>query len=410
MSIILLGNSVLSQIDSSRLAIQLDSLVKVGLDSAAYPGAQVVVMMDGEVIFKKSYGYHTYANQTPVKDYDVYDLASVSKITTGLPILIKMHGESKFDPHNSISTYIPSFKNSNKGDISWKEVLSHQGGLVPWIAHWKKTLRKKSPHYKPRTFRPSKQKKYPIGITDQLFLHKRYRKKIFKSIKKSPLKEDNSYLYSGIMFYLMPDMIASVSGYDFETYLYEQIYKPIGASKLRFQPRNYFELENIVPTEHDSLFRKGLVHGFVHDEGAAMMNGISCNAGLFGNALDLAKLGNLYAHLGVAYGDTVLAPASMIFFTTAHYSEQGNRRALGFDKPLLQPDQEGWIGPCGPSASQSSFGHSGFTGTYLWIDPKYKLVFVFLSNRLHPTRKNRKLYSLGLRQLMHEACYSNISN
>jgi len=392
--------------DKDKLATRIDSLVKLGLDSQAYPGCQVVVMHEGEVVHQKSYGYHTYTADRRVEQHHIYDLASITKVTTGLPLLMKMHGESTFDIDATVGDYIPKLKRSNKGDLQWKEVLTHQAGLVPWIPHWQNTV-DSSKEFKSKTFQRKASAAYNIKVYDDLYLHRRYPKKMAKAIKKSALGE-KSYKYSGILFYLMPEMFGRLTNDNFESQLYKNIYDPIGAKSLRYQPLNHFPVSDIVPTELDTIFRNAIVQGMVHDEGAAMMNGISCNAGLFGNATDLAKLGNLYAHYGKHEGRQVLASESVRIFGTAPFSGQGNRRGLGWDKPLLEPDDD-WIGPCGPSASMSSFGHSGFTGTYMWIDPEEKLVFVFLSNRVHPTRANRKLYSMNLRQHLHEACYRSLA-
>lgn len=400
---IFLSTNLSAQMDLGMLRTQIDSLVQIGLDSAAFPGCQVVVMHGGDVVLSNSYGYHTYDEKKIVEDHHIYDLASLTKVTTGLPLLMYLHGKGIFDIEAPLEAYLPKFKRSNKAGLTWKEVLTHQAGLVPWLPHWQNTLRKNKQDFKKNTFRDTESKKHSIKVSLELYLNRRYPKKMARAIRRSPLIE-KQYKYSGILFYLMPKLISDLADNDFEKMLYEKIYKPIGAARLRYQPLTYFDVEDIVPTEYDSTFRKTLVHGIVHDEGAAMMNGISCNAGLFGNATDLAKLGQLYARYGSIGDKKVLEPSSVELFGMALFASSGNRRGLGFDKPLLAPDDT-WIGPCGPSASANSFGHSGFTGTYMWVDPDSDLVFVFLSNRVYPTRVNRKLYSMNLRQLMHEACY-----
>lgn len=402
---------LLAQIDGDILKSQIDGLVHVGLDSQAYPGCQVVVMYKGEVVHQRSYGYHTYEEKKKVEDHHIYDLASITKVTTGLPLIMKMHGEGRFDINGNVGNYIPKLKRSNKAHLKWKDVLTHQAGLVPWIPHWQNTVYKKGIKgelrlFKPKTFRSKTSRRYSIKVSDGKYLHQRYSKKMAQAIKQSELGE-KTYRYSGIIFYLMPEMIEKFTNRNFEDQLYQEIYNPIGIERLRYRPMDHFDKSDIVPTELDTIFRNILVHGIVHDEGAAMMNGISCNAGLFGNAIDLAKLGNLYAHYGQHDGNSIINSESVKLFGSAINSDQGNRRGIGWDKPLLELDPE-WIGPCGPSASPNSFGHSGFTGTYMWIDPDEELVFVFLSNRVHPNRANRKLYNMNLRQLIHEACYNSL--
>ncbi len=381
---------------------EIDSIVQEGLDSNAYPGAQVLVTLNGETILHKTYGHHTYDRLRPTQKNDLYDLASISKVTTGLPVLMKLYGEGKFDLDAPLGQYFPKFKHSNKADLAIREILSHQARLKPYIVYWQKTL-KKNGKFKARTFKPKASAKYPVKVTDHLYLHKNYRKKMFRAIKRSPLEAREGYKYSGLFFQLLPEIINAITGQGFEEYLYQNIYRPIGANNLTYNPLSKFPKTQIIPTENDTFFRKQQIHGTVHDEAAAMLGGVSCNAGLFGTAGDLAKLFQLYLDGGQFEGETVIPQNGVAEFTKCQFCEQDNRRGLGFDKPPIE--HEAGQSYVAKDASPASFGHSGFTGTFVWADPENGLLLIFLSNRVFPTRENRKLYSMDIRPRIHQAAY-----
>lgn len=382
---------------------RIDSLVNYAIVHKAIPGCQVFVARNERVIFRKAYGYHTYDSLEEVHNDDLYDLASVTKVSGALPGLMKLYEEGKFDLEATLGTYLSYFRHSNKRHMTFREILAHQAGLKPWIAFWKTAI-KKNGKFKRKTFSYVANENYPTEIVDGLYLHKDYKKKIYKAIKKSKVGE-KKYLYSGLVFYLFPDIIEHISGKSFTDYMYDNFYKPLGAWSLGWNPAEKFPLEKIVPTEYDSLFRKTQIHGTVHDEGAAMMGGVSSNAGLFANANDLAKLIQMYANYGVYGGRRFLKEETLREFSRCQFPENDNRRGLGFDRPLPVPTDSG---NSAKSVSQSSFGHSGFTGTFVWADPAYKLVYVFLSNRVYPTRENRKLYQFNTRTNIQEVVYEAI--
>ncbi len=391
--------------DSIYLHHTLDSIIQTGIDSAAFPGAQLLVLHKGKPIYDKTFGYHTYDKIRTVQETDLYDLASVSKTTSGTLALMYLYDKGLFDIDGLWQDYFPSFKNSNKANLDFRSVLAHQARLIPYIAFWTTTKRKNG-KFKWRTFKSKASKHFPIKITDRLFLHRNYKKRIYKGIKKSKLRADTAYKYSGLSFLLYPDLIQEKTGLPFDTFLYNNFYKPIGAERLVFTPTKYYPLSEIVPTEIDTFFRHQLVHGTVHDENAAMLNGISSNAGLFGNAHDLGKLLQLFLHKGTYAGRQYLKASTVEEFTRCQFCEEGNRRGLGFDKPLIEYDAKAAY--IAKSASPESFGHSGFTGTLYWVDPEADLIIVFLSNRVYPTRASRKLYSLNIRPSLHEAVYEAI--
>lgn len=380
----------------------LDSIIENGIDSMAFPGAQLLVLHQDSVIIHKSYGHHTYTESEKVSNQDLYDLASLTKVMSGLPILMKLQDKGIFKLDVPASSYLPDWEKTNKEDLTFRHILSHQAGLEPYIVFWAKT-KKDDGTFKRKTFKNKSNKRYNIPIHDALFLHKKYRKKMWSFIKDSPVNQIKKYRYSGLSFLQMPDMISSIINSDFESQLYHTFYKPLGMDRVRYKPLDYFPLEDIVPTENDTFFRKTLVHGTVHDEAAAMLNGVSCNAGLFGNAESVSKLFHMYLRYGELNGKQYITSETVKTFTSYQFPENDNRRGLGFDKPPLKYiEGQSYIAK---SASPSSFGHSGFTGTFAWADPDHQILIVFLSNRVYPDRSQRRLYAMNIRPKIHQTIY-----
>ncbi len=384
----------------------IDSLVYEAMDAKAIPGGQVLVARHGKVVFQKSYGFHSYDEDVPVKNTDLYDLASLTKVSASLVALMKLYDEGKLDLDGKLGDYLPDFKRTNKKDLTFREMLTHQAGLKAWIPFWKNTIRKNG-NFRWYTFKADSSRRFPYKVTDNLYLHRNYYKKIYREIKKSPLNETKAYVYSDLSFYLYPLIVERITGREFESYIKEEIYNPIGAFSLTYNPYRHFSNNQIVPTEIDTLFRKALLHGRVHDEGAAMLNGISGHAGLFGTANDLAKLMQLYLQKGYFQGNKFLKESTIEEFTRCQYCEQGSRRALGFDRPNIKYVENG---NTARDASQQSYGHTGFTGTFAWVDPAYDLVYIFLSNRVYPTRENKKLYDLNTRTRIQQVIYNALQD
>ncbi|MDB5243202.1 MAG: beta-lactamase [Spirosoma sp.] len=396
-------------IDSRFLTQRVDSLVNVGLTQKAFPGCVVQMAKDGKVIFRKAYGKHTYdatlgAEPTPVQLDDLYDMASVTKVSTSTPALMRLVDEGKFNLDGKMADYLPFFKKSNKANLIWRDVLTHQARLKAWIPFWLDT---KNPDgtWKPRTFKNERSNRYPIEITDSLFLFKKYPKTIYQQIRDSPLNEKKQYVYSDLSFILYPQIVKRLTGTPFEEYLKMTFYRSLGATTLTFGPRRYYSLNRIVPTEYDSLFRKTLIWGRVHDEGAAMLGGLSGHAGLFGTANDLMKLFEMYRQKGRYADQQYISAKTIAEFTRYQFPELGNRRGLGFEKPSFT-----YTGNAPRSATKDSFGHSGFTGTFTWVDPDpmFNLSYVFLTNRVYPTRNNNKISALNTRTDVAEVLYQAI--
>ncbi|MDN3595957.1 glycoside hydrolase family 3 N-terminal domain-containing protein [Zunongwangia endophytica] len=385
----------------------IDSLMHQAINAKAIPGGVVLVAKDEKIVFQKAYGLHKYSDTIKVKASDLYDLASVTKVSSALPALMKLHDEGKFSLEDGIDDYLPYFKNSNKAGIPFQQIFAHQARFKPWIAYWQNTLRKNG-SYKWNTFKKDSSARFPIKISDNMWLHRNYKKKIYKAIKKSPLEDKAEYKYSGLAFYLLPQIVENISGEDYRTYLNENFYSKLGATTLGYKPTEDFPVTRIVPTENDFAFRHEPIHGSVHDEGAIMMGGVSANAGLFSNANDLAKLMQMYLNMGKYGGERYIEEQTFKEWTKTQFPDNNNRRAIAFDKPNLE--YQGLDNNTAKDASTKSFGHTGFTGTMVWMDPAENLLFVFLSNRVLPSRENRRLYTLNTRTQMQQVLYDAIKN
>jgi len=394
---------------SEFLSRRIDSIVKIGLNAGAYPGCEVMVARKGIVVFHKAYGFHTYENRIPVRKDDLYDLASVTKVSATLAGLMLLDSEDKFSPEKKLGDYLPDFRKTNKGDLLMKDLLTHQAGMRAWIPFWMETVKRDS-SFKRNIFSHASSAKYPLKVADNLYINRNYSKKIFKEIKKSPLGE-KKYVYSDLTFIISPGIIENLTGEKWYDFVTENIYHRLGAFDICFNPYHKYPLSRIIPTEYDSLFRRQLLHGTVHDEGAAMLGGISGHAGLFATANDLMKLMELYRRMGQYGGDQVISKDVLEQYTRVQFPENKNRRGLGFDKPLLENEE---LGPKeaypAKSATNQSFGHSGYTGTFVWIDPVYEISYIFFSNRVYPTRNNNLLSDMNIRPYILQAIYDSITN
>ncbi len=394
---------------SSRLLHQkIDSIAMLGVDSAAYPGCQVLVAKNGKIIFHECYGHQTYANKTPVNKDNVYDWASVTKVTGPLPALMRLVDEKKINLDSKFSEYWPDFKQSNKADLIVREILAHQARLAPWIPFWQMTVTDDGELDK-SVFHNRPTDKFSVRVSESLYMDKGFRETMFDTIRTSELLPRKKYVYSGLSFYLYPEIISNLTGKEYENYLKKTFYEPLGASTITFNAYQHFPMKRIIPTEIDDFFRMEKLRGFVHDEGAAMMGGVSGNAGLFGTTNDLAKLFQMYLQKGYFGGTRYISEKTMTEFTRVQYPENNNRRGVGFDKPLID-NAKNRLRDAYPavSSSKNSFGHSGYTGTFAWADPDNGLLFIFMSNRVFPTRENQKLYRFNIRTAMHQAIYDCI--
>lgn len=374
---------------------RIDSVATIVMDSAMAPGMQVLVARHGKVVYRKSYGYYTYDEKKKVDNNSIYDLASVTKILGGLPMVIKAEEEGKFDLDAPLADLMPVLKGSNKDTITVKEALSHYARLKPYIPYYETMVEGEDNTPMSKYFSKSPSSKFSIQVADHLYLRTDYRDSIYKLIAEAPQRDVLEYKYSGLPFYLFKEYIERVYGKPFDQLDYEYFYGPLGATTLGYNPLKTFPKSRIVPTEKDEFFRHQLLHGTVHDEGAAMMGGVSGNAGLFGSSNDVAKMMQMYLQKGYYGGKSYFKPESFDKFNRRYFEKEGVRRGLGFDKPQLDES----MATCG-CVSFKSFGHSGYTGTYTFADPETEIVYVFLSNRVYPTRENNKLGDADIRTVV----------
>ena len=388
-------------ISSANLNGAIDSIVNNALDKKAFPGCNVLVAKDGKIIFRKAYGFHTFEGLRPSRLDDLYDLASVTKISGGLPGILKLYDEGKIELDKPVADYFPDWKNrlfhrSDKADITVRELYAHQSGLVPFIGFWKQAMKDGKLLSKWYSIQPDE--KHTLCVAPGIYLDNRFLKKVNHDIRKSTLKNRGKYVYSDLPLVITPQIVEHISGTDFNQYLESNFYRPLGANELTYLPLQKFSRGRIVPTELDDYYRFQLIQGTVHDESAAVLGGISGNAGLFASANDLAKLMQMYLQMGTYGGKQYVSEATMKEFTRVQFPQANNRRGLIFDKPSLKLDslKPADAYPC-PEGSPESFGHSGFTGTFVWMDPKCGLMYVFLSNRVYPTRNNSLISDLNVR-------------
>ncbi len=382
-----------------------DSIALSGIKNKAYPGCQVLAAKDGKVFYYKTFGYHTYDSINPVDSNDLYDLASLTKVAATTLAIMKLYEENKIDIDGQLQEYLPYLKDSQKGKLVIRDILAHQGGLQAWIPYYKFTLNDNGDPDS-LTYNTTISEEFPVRVAENFYIRNNYQFYIFDSIIYSPSRENFEYKYSDLGFYLLAAIVEYLSNKSFETYLQQNFYKTLGLNHTLFKPRRKFHLEKIIPTENDKIFRKQLVHGDVHDPGAAMLGGVSGHAGLFSNANDLAKIMYMLLNKGQYGGRQFLDSTTIKEFTSCQFPLNLNRRGLGFDKPLLVYEENN---PNCKSTSHESYGHSGFTGTYIWADPEENLIYIFLSNRVYPNGTNTKLMELNIRTNLHQAIYDALS-
>lgn len=381
---------------------KVDSIAQAAIEMHATPGCQILYVKNNKVLYHKCFGYYTYKKLVPVSENNIYDLASITKMAATTLSLMKLYEAHQVNLTTKLFRYLPAFKTKDKRNIRFNEVLAHQSGMKPWIPFYRSTLLKEG-GVSQRIYRTEKTDSFNIQVSDQLFIRSDYRDSIYKAIIDTPTYHTKKYRYSDLGFYYLPKLIQQQMGKTIDRFVQDNFYKPLGMDYTLYNPLKKFNKSQVVPTQDDRIFRQQIVQGFVHDPGAAMLGGVSGHAGLFSNANDLAKLGQMLLNQGSYGGQHYLQPKTLTVFNKAYFKRKHNRRALGFDKPALQ---KGDPGPTCQSASQISFGHSGFTGTYFWIDPKYQSVYIFLSNRTFPDQNNPKLLKNDIRTKIQQEFYN----
>ena len=379
-------------LSSKKLAL-IDQMADTIINDEMAPGFQVFVARNGKVVLEKSYGYQTYDKKLKVHNSDVYDLASLTKILASLPLIMKAEEEHKIPLTASLRDILPSFSNSNKDTVTVKEILSHFGRLKSWIPFYKGTQDSVTGKNLSKFYRSTKSNKFKIKVAENLFINKNYKDSIYKYIKEADQTENIGYRYSDLGYYIFKEALENKYEKPLETLVDEQFYQSLGADRTTYLPLKKFNRNQIIPTEKDDYYRNQLLQGYVHDMGAAMLGGVGGHAGLFSNANDVGKIMQMYLQKGFYGGKRYLKSETIDKFNHRYFSDEKVRRGLGFDKPQLNPDVKATCG----CVSDESFGHSGFTGTYTWADPKSGLVYVFLSNRVYPNMGNRGLIRSNMR-------------
>ncbi len=384
---------------------KIESIAQEAISNGATPGCHVLVARNGKVIYEKSFGSLSYDKKIPVSDETIYDLASVTKVSATLQAVMYMYEKGLIDINKKASAYLPELRGSNKEDFIIKDILTHQAGLWPYLPFWSETV--KDSMTTKKYYGREASDEFPFPVSENLFASKSMKDSLWQWIIKSKIREKPArsaydYRYSDMGFYIMQHLAEKMIGQPIEDFLQKNIYQPLGASTLGYLPLRKFPPAQIAPTEKDTLFRKSLLVGYVHDQGAAMHGGIAGHAGLFSDANDLAKLGQMWLNQGSYGGVQFFKPETINLFTEKQYAD--SRRGLGWDKPIIND----WNSPVAWYASGRTFGHTGFTGTCIWVDPEFNLVYVFLSNRVNPDMNNTKILSANIRPRIQEVIYQSI--
>ena len=386
--------SIPESVGMSSVKLQrIDSVANFVLEKKMSPGLQILVARHGVVVYEKSFGFHTDKKNNSVKSTDVDDVASLTKILASLPMMIKAEEDKKIKLTSTVKSILPAFKNSNKDTLTVLEILSHYGRLKAWIPFYKLTQDSITKNNLKEFYSQSKSKKFSIKVADNLYLNNSYKDSIYKFIRDSEQRIEAGYKYSDLGYYLFKEVLEKKYKSSLDDLVQEQFYKPLGANRMTYLPLNKLDKSSIVPSEKDTYYRNQLLHGYVHDMGAAMLGGVAGHAGLFANANDVAKMMQLYLQKGYYGGKRYFKKETFDKFNKRYYSEKKVRRGLGFDKPQLDPEIKATCG----CVSDESFGHSGFTGAYTWADPESEILYVFLSNRVFPTMENYGLVDEDIR-------------
>ena len=385
---------------------RINRIANEAISSGSTPGCYVLVARNGKVVYDHAFGHLTYDQKSPVTDETIYDLASLTKVSATLQSVMFMQEHGLIDIYKKLSVYLPELRGTNKKDITIVDALTHQSGLAPFVPLWPLTL--EGPALKPIYYSSQQNISYPLQIAPTLFGSPILKDSVwswitYSNMLEKPMRTPYPYRYSDLGFMMFKQLAERTLNQPMEDFLQQNIYEPLGAYSLGYTPLDRFPADIIAPTELDTLFRGGLLIGTVHDERAAMLGGVSGHAGLFGTANDLSKLGQMLLQGGAYGGLQYYKPETVRLFTAKHF--ESSRRGLGWDKPV----QGEWNSPTSRFASPSTFGHTGFTGTCLWVDPEFDLVYIFLSNRVFPDRSD-KLIQTNIRSRIQDVIYEAIFN
>lgn len=391
-------------LSSTGLAV-IDSLADDLIKVKAAPGCQVLVAKNGNIVWNKSYGHHTYDSPRQVKSTDVYDLASVTKILASTISVMKLYDEGKLSIYQPIKKYLPEAEQSNKGNIILGDLMTHHAGLKGWIPFYIETLEEDGKALKPATkyYRNASVDSFEIQVANGLYMRDDYADTMWCNILTCDLRDRRDYRYSDLGFYIIHNAIKNVTGQRIDEYARNTFYRPLGLRTTGYLPLQTIDKDRIPPTEKDDYFRKQDIQGYVHDMGAAMLGGVSGHAGLFSDAQDLAVIMQMLLNGGSYGGVNYIKPSTIKRFTTRYY--RSTRRGIGFDMKELNADRHLNMSEL---ASDNTYGHLGFTGTAVFTDPDEDIIFIFLSNRTYPIMKNNRLGDKDYRPKIQSVIYNSL--
>jgi len=382
---------------------QIDNIANNAISKKMTPGIQILVARKGKVVYQKSFGYHNYENKIKVVNSDIYDIASLTKIVATLPNVMQQYDQQKINMETTLGTMLPIFNNSDKQDIPFKDLLTHYARLQAWIPFYKATI-DSSGMPLPKYYSRIANERFSTQVADSLFLRNDYHDTIMKKIIDSKLSPKKEYKYSDFTFIILKEYLEKATGKKLDALVQEQFYSSLGMNNTTFNPLKQFHRYIIPPTEIDKYFRQQTIQGYVHDMAAAMEGGVAGHAGIFSNAMDIAKIMQLYIQKGNYGNRQYFSEKTFEDFNTCYFCSEGNRRGIGFDKPQLP----GTAGPTCGCAPITSFGHTGFTGTIAWADPENELVYIFLSNRTYPNSVFNTLSKENVRENIQRIIYDSI--
>ncbi|WP_428225025.1 glycoside hydrolase family 3 N-terminal domain-containing protein [Flavobacterium sp.] len=387
-------------VDSKKLT-EINDIVNKAIDSKVFPGAQVLVARKGKVIYQKSFGYHTYTKDVKVKNSDIYDIASLSKIIGTLPNVMLDYDHGKINMGTHLGQMVHKAKGTNKDSITFKDLMSHYARLKAWEPFYKSTIDTITKKPSAKYYRKSSTKGFTTQVAEHLYIADTYKDSIIAKIMKSPLLPKKEYKYSDFTFILLKEYLETHHRKTLDELAETNFFSKLGMHRTTYNPLHKFEEDEIIPTEYDTYYRHQVLQGYVHDMAAAMQGGVAGHAGLFSNAVDIAKMMQLYMNKGNYGGHQYFSAKTFEDFNTCYFCPEGNRRGIGFDKPQLKGESP----TCG-CASITSFGHTGFTGTMTWADPEKELIYVFLSNRTFPdSNAPNKLAKENIREKVQQVIY-----
>ncbi|MEC5165604.1 CubicO group peptidase (beta-lactamase class C family) [Flavobacterium sp. PL11] len=384
--------------------VYIDSIVNNALKEGFFPGAQIIVGSKDSIFILKNYGHHDYSKKATVKSEDVYDLASMSKVLGATLVTMRMVGDGKISLNERLGNVVIEYKNTAIADLTLFELLTHTSGLKPSITFYQSLLstsdglplltNEKSENYplpfdnmyvnknilfdaKYLAFEP---KDNYIQIYRNMWLNPEFYQSVYKKISQANTNIRGKYLYSDLNFLLIKQFIESKTNYTLD-HLANEIYKELGIKNIGYNPYNWTTFDDIVPTEIDNYFRRDTINGYVHDEAAAIFGGVSGNAGLFANASSVSVICQMLLNNGKHQGKQILKSKIIKEFTSSPLGRKGIYRGLGFDK--RKPDN---------IFTKNQYGHTGFTGTFFFLNPDSKRYLIILTNRVNPIRTNRLMY------------------